>query len=256
MINKKVKCLLLILSLLLPDLVSAQCSNVSEASQKMNQLVIRHTFVPKDTIGGFFVKETNKLAIDNNQYIINNDDVTVGLLVLNDSPNDRNKHDYSAYWKGKNKTSNRYTWVFVLEDFQKRCLDKGINSKNYDVKSGTLSKRLCQFLGLSDTDRRDTIVFMQVPAKKLFRPSYNTDIKKLTTSNYAGINDFINNLDITNRRWMLQQQFTNTYPWTRMGYTYDWGDISNYVGVTEFILEPNTTFVSKPNYYVVGDYLK
>ena len=255
MINKKVKCLLLILSLLLPDLVSAQCSNVSEARQKMNQLVML-----KDTIGGLFLKETNNLVIDVNQYVINNDSVTVGLLVLNDSPNhspkDSIKHDYSAYWKDKNGTSNRYTWVFVLEDFQKRCLEKGIDSTHYNVESGALSKRLCQFLGLSDTDRRDTIVYMKVLAKNLFRPSYNTDIKTRTTPNYAGINYFINNLDITNRRWMLQQQFTNTYPWTRMGYTYDWGDRSNYVGVTEFILEPNTTFVGKTDYHVVGDYLK
>lgn len=251
MINKKIKCLLLILSLLLPDLVSAQCSNVFEARQKMNQLVML-----KDTIGGLFLEETNHLIIDSDQYTIKNDTVTVGLLVLNDSPTDRNKHDYSAYWKGKNQTSGRYTWVFVLDDFKNRCLNKGINSKKYNVKFGALSKRLCQFLGLSDIDRRDTLVYMRVLAKNLFRPSYNTDIKKQTIPNDAGANNSINNLDITNRRWMLQQQFTNTYPWTRMGYTYDWGDTSNYVGVTEFILEPNTTFLSKPSYYVVGDYLK
>ncbi|BCS86279.1 hypothetical protein prwr041_21720 [Prevotella herbatica] len=249
MINKKVKCLLLILSLLLPDLVSAQCRNVFEARQKMNQLVML-----ENANGGLFLKEINNLKIDSDQYIINHDTVTVGLLVLNDSPTDRNKHDYSAYWKGKNQTSGRYTWVFVLDDFKNRCKMKDIDSKKYDVKSGALSKRLCQFLGLSDTDRRDTLVYMRVLAKKLFRPSYNTDIKRRTTQAFAGNNDYIN-LDINNRLWMSQQQFSNTYPWTRMGYTYDWGE-DDYIGVTEFILEPNTTFVSKPNYYVVGDYLK
>jgi len=237
--------LIFLLSILLPNLVAAQISDVLSATKEMNKLLQRPDFNKSDTTGGFFVNERNGLNIDPEQYVINSDSVTVGLLVKNDT------HDFSKYWRGKNRTnSNRYTWVFVMNDFKERCNRKNISRKTYP----DLSKRLCRFLGLSDECRRDTIVYMQVSSKSLFRPSYNTNISQRTDPKIVGRNDSINSMSVDDRRWMLSQQVSNQYPWTRMGYTYDWGD-ANHIGVTEFILRPDTQF-TKSGYTVIDDYLK
>ena len=45
------------------------------------------------------------------------------------------------------------------------------------------------------------------------------------------------------------------YPWTRLGYTYDWGDSTTHVGLSEFILEQNATVMVKSVTSTV-DYLK
>jgi len=45
------------------------------------------------------------------------------------------------------------------------------------------------------------------------------------------------------------------YPWTRLGYTYDWGDSATHVGLSEFILEQNATAVVESVTSTV-DYLK
>jgi hypothetical protein len=171
-----------------------------------------------------------------------NDSVTVAALV-----NNKNGGDYSKYWNGKNLTT-RYTWVFVPLDFMNVCKNKSITPISDTHK---LSQRLCRLLGLSDKDQRDTIIYMNVPRDSLFRPAYNPDISSVVTEEQRGQKKLINSLkNASDRNWMARQQNENTYPWTRMGYTFDWEvkDLkkweknNEYIGVSEFIIRPNTYY--------------
>ncbi|MFO0210323.1 MAG: hypothetical protein ACK53E_05995, partial [Pseudanabaena sp.] len=38
---------------------------------------------------------------------------------------------------------------------------------------------------------------------------------------------------------------TGGYPWTRMGYTYDWGNPNSEVGLSEFVINTGTAFEVK-----------
>ena len=98
-----------------------------------------------------------------------------------------------------------------------------------------------------------------VPLNKIFRPAYQTSI----TSNIFeeengkwkvsldGLKEFDNikikgknNEDIKHispQYWLGLLQKSKEYPWTRMGYTYDWEENStDHMGVSEFVIVPGT----------------
>lgn len=186
-----------------------------------------------------FLNEANPLQYDGSLYCITEDSVLVAKLLANG--------DYAEHWRqyenGDRKTpENLYLWTFVPKDFIRRCHMKDISSSQ---SPNELSKRLCQLLGLGTDTQRDTIVYMKVSKESLFRPAYITNVGELVVKgdNNKGKNDQINMLGGAERKWMAKQQFENNYPWTRMGYTYDWGGANeDYIGVAEFILKPNTGF--------------
>ncbi len=41
------------------------------------------------------------------------------------------------------------------------------------------------------------------------------------------------------------QKDKNKYPWTRLGYTYDWGNPVNEVGLSEFIIKKDARVIVK-----------
>ena len=54
-------------------------------------------------------------------------------------------------------------------------------------------------------------------------------------------NDFGESVDEEFKAWfddnILWSYFYGEYPWTRLGYTYDWADNGTEYGMTEFIVE-------------------
>jgi hypothetical protein len=218
------------------------------ATDKMKELY-RFEIVGPITNDNVFCTEKSNLSVDENQYCITDkpdEDVWVAALVKNQASG--NQGDYTKYWAGNNKVT-RNTWVFVPENFMNVCERKGITAI---TDTCDLSKRLCRLLGLSDLAQRDTIVYMKVPQNALFRPAYNLKpYKKLEANQKGEIKKTKKVLNYENiKSWMAEQQRNNNYPWTRMGYTYDWGDPSawehnggdGYIGVSEFILKDGTEF--------------
>lgn len=180
--------------------------------------------------------------------------------------------DYSKYYKNRTSVGTPNLWVFEPNHTKTKFLAKAAKAKDW--------KRFCQFLGLEDTEtktidsknkihigKRDTIIYLEVPLTNLFRPAYNTDIYskdfsgsvvsgKPTGEHYYKIVSSDQDINI----WFGKQQYCNAYPWTRLGYTYDWGDTTNHFGATEFILKPGTynthTTNLKKNYKTVVEFLK
>lgn len=93
--------------------------------------------------------------------------------------------------------------------------------------------RLAQYLGLpSDTDK-NKIMLLNVTPGDLRRPSMDPEIDDRSAQlEWSAAADtayqawFEGNMDYT----------VDGYPWTRLGYTYDWGDPFNHVGASEYII--------------------
>lgn len=99
--------------------------------------------------------------------------------------------------------------------------------------------RLIQLLGLPPSCDYDRITFFYAEAERLFRPSPDNE----TTDHEAGL-DFPATASQAYRDWFEDnRQFSyysdTPYPWTRLGYTYDWHcETDSHVGPGEFIVSP------------------
>ena len=100
--------------------------------------------------------------------------------------------------------------------------------------------RLAQYLGLPPDTPKDRIALMWVKMSDLKRPSMDPEIDdrvaQLTWSEGA---------DEEYRTWFeANMDYSDTgYPWTRLGYTYDWGNTENEVGASEYILAEGAEIV-------------
>lgn len=145
---------------------------------------------------------------------------------------------------------DRDVWVTVVPELQSFC------SKYVPTGGVTVGKRLIQLLGLSlgdDPSKREMVEFWVDP-QFLFRPSFNPEI----TSHEAGLQFSASNpfllFQLSYYQWFssqFDQSYKNNgqlitrdnknqkawaYPWTQLGYTYDWGDPSNHLGSSEFVI--------------------
>lgn len=143
-------------------------------------------------------------------------------------------------------------------------------------------KRIIQLLGLHPTENAqyNVLVEMWVDPGNLFRPCPDPEITdheselstRVGTTEYwvypSDVNPFIQ-IDpfalFQDAGWKVSQTFKEWYrdraksmystegdistwgwPWTRLGYTYDWGNADNHVGLSEFIIriDPYEGFVN------------
>ena len=130
-----------------------------------------------------------------------------------------------------------------------------------------LRLRLAQRLGIPPNTQNDTFVGVWAQPASFFRPCADPEITdsecevNLTTapsppdgtcpwaSSFAGqtSNQFVT-VSESHLDWMCSN-WTSTYtgdpktsyPWTALGYTYDWGNPQDYVGESEFVLPQNGT---------------
>lgn len=178
--------------------------------------------------------ETNILPSANNLFCIpqGTDSIEVGLVVRSDHP------DHFKYYF--NKKDNRYivsldghdTWVFPKNEF------------NSFVTTPTFTgapnkwKRVCQRLGLDDIHERDTVVFVKAAVKDMFRPAYKTSVYSPVPQNPTVNIPVGYTHDHYVDHFLRNEHDHNTYPWTRRGYTYDWGNgNNNHIGMTEFVIK-------------------
>ena len=128
-------------------------------------------------------------------------------------------------------TSWGETWLFIPAQMQYRL------GRSFDAHSDT-TLRISQMLGLPPVNSDKYIVQMWVPVSKLYRPAGSPNITTTTaspvldTSATAAYKLWFNNYIIGS----YYQPYVTHYPWTRMGYTYDWYPKGNRVGCSEFVL--------------------
>jgi hypothetical protein len=147
--------------------------------------------------------------------------------------------------------SRQRIWVTLLKQTKKRCAEFAKSSRN-------LNLRLKQYLGLRESDTKGYFYELIVKRDALERPCEKTDVnidkcKKVDCYSGSEIEDVTSYND-----WFKRQSACKNYnhkdaidkydyPFTRLGYTYDWGG-QNHVGGTEFIIRKQT----KENLFQTG----
>lgn len=149
--------------------------------------------------------------------------------------------NFNGYKMGAENTLTRDVWVTAVPEVKDLC----------HSFSGDVEMRLRQLLGLHPGQKFDKFVTMEVKRGDVFRPAVNPDpILTLPCACPITVKcgeEFPANVDNKHIRWMADQMLSSYvisesslipagYPWTRLGYTYDWKPGSNKYGASEYVI--------------------
>lgn len=136
---------------------------------------------------------------------------------------------------GSETTVGVEVWSTVAPRVQEFCRESGLTGSE-------LSLRLEQLLGLPPDNGKDRMVELWVPQEALFRPSPDGEI----TDSVAQL-DFPTDTTPDYMAWIDALTATSYgeggYPWTRLGYTYDWNPDTSDVGMSEFVITKDSTVI-------------
>ncbi|MCF0223383.1 MAG: hypothetical protein HUK20_03875 [Fibrobacter sp.] len=151
-------------------------------------------------------------------------------------------HRDSSDFKAGEMTLSRELWVVA-----DREILKWYRANQEDVKDWTM--RFKQLLGLPPERQYGYFTAAWVYPKDMMRPAYSTDIQ---TSEMRISFEEETEIDLDeSKKWFrdwfeknrAKSYLENGYPWTRLGYTYDWayaGTNKDKYGLTEFLVLPNS----------------
>ncbi len=130
-----------------------------------------------------------------------------------------------------------YIWVTAVPELRELCREPGFGGND-------ISLRLRQLLGLTPTTKVVAFVEFWVAPTQLFRPTADNEITDTT----AGLNlpddtepwyrEWFNTLR-AHQYFQSEKPKHNAYPWTQLGYTYDWGKPNSPQGLSEFVIKAN-----------------
>jgi len=122
--------------------------------------------------------------------------------------------------------------------------------KKNPVSKEKITLRTEQLLGLPKNSGNAFFVELWVNPDDLLRPAYDNEINDNTcglffpeTVSADYISWFNDNIIYS----YYPQKNKNKYPWTRLGYTYDWGNPSNEIGLSEFLIKKDAKVIVKSN---------
>lgn len=154
-------------------------------------------------------------------------DGKVLLLTVNDSP--------ELYPAGETLTLPGEVWTFT---------DLEIAGWYREHKDGVTDwpLRLEQLVGVPPDADYTHVTAMWVSPEDVIRPAYLTDVTE--TGMAVSLPE---DTPEDYREWfegnIIWSYFDSAYPWTRMGYTYDWAPDSGKYGLTEFLVRPGAEAV-------------
>ncbi len=135
---------------------------------------------------------------------------------------------YNDY-TGGNITLSREVWTAVPAELQE------FYRKNDSLTGDSLVLRLEQLYGLPPHNGKQWFVEIWAEPADIFRPSPDPDIADCEAEL-----DFPAWVDDAYRGWFNQLESVSYgedgYPWTRLGYTYDWGNKNSEIGLSEFVI--------------------
>ena len=156
------------------------------------------------------------------------------------------------YWApGMHSFTNRDQWFTAYPDLKEFCAKyKGTN----------VLLRIKELLGLPPTSQNDTVAEFWVSPEVVFRPAPEPAINSVSAGvspsprapliapNYR-IPDFW--VDWFNQFYAscdygMTKGVTNSFPWTQLGYTYDWAPgHTKHFGLSEFVIPSGTLYDKK-----------
>ncbi|MFI3239924.1 MAG: hypothetical protein R3Y22_04970 [Bacteroidales bacterium] len=136
-------------------------------------------------------------------------------------------------------------WVTIPNE-----LNQYLANEDEITDSTAIQQRLMQILGMKSTDTNSVVNLLWVNKSDIIRPSYNPD----PTTTYGAIDypesityDWYKDWFIDNIAYSYESPTDGLhYPFTRLGYTYDWGNgKSKKYGLSEFVIKPSSTIILK-----------
>ena len=127
-------------------------------------------------------------------------------------------------------------WVTMAPQLQEFCRALGLADAALDL-------RLEQLMGLPPNNGKNRLVQLWIPTDGLFRPSPDAE----TDDSVAAL-VFPDGAAPDHVAWIENLEANSYgekgYPWTRLGYTYDWApDAKSEVGLSEFVARKGTKAV-------------
>jgi hypothetical protein len=139
-----------------------------------------------------------------------------------------------------------YLWVTAVPEVKDIC--QGYTSE--------LKLRLQQLLGLHPGETFNDFVVIEVRQGDIFRPTTNPDPTSTfpcacpVTANCGEV--FPAGVDPAHVNWLANQMLSSYvisestlipvgYPWTRLGYTYNWRPGADKYGASEYVIKPGST---------------
>ena len=99
--------------------------------------------------------------------------------------------------------------------------------------------RLKELIGLRPDNESNYFTAMWVKPEDVFRPAYVSDIGTVEMTD-----SFSEDVNEEYKAWfddnIISSYFDGAYPWTRLGYTYDWADNGQEYGLSEFIVKKDS----------------
>lgn len=129
---------------------------------------------------------------------------------------------------GQDTTLSREVWATVVPELETTCRAWGLDA-------GATTLRLEQLLGLPPQNGKTRLVALFARPEDLFRPCASGAI----TAPTCGL-DFAPDVSPERRAWVENLRGSSYgeggYPWTQLGYTYDWSGDGDEVGLTELVI--------------------
>jgi hypothetical protein len=143
-------------------------------------------------------------------------------------------------------------WVTVVPELRNYC-------KELNLSSEKLTLRLKQLLGLSHKTIKTDMVEIWTDPADLFRPSPDPEITDREAElDFPRSGNFLT-VGCDHRRWFNRKRDrsysigNHPYPWTRLGYTYDWCNPQSEIGLSEFVIKKGAQ-IQIHSVAKVGDY--
>jgi len=153
-------------------------------------------------------------------------------------------------------TSWGESWLFIPQQMKARI------GASFSATSDT-TMRICQLLGLPPANERSNthIAEIWVNPERLYRPAGSrvittkTATAPLSNNSPESFSSWFNNYIVFAYYRTLSGTTDYHYPWTRLGYTYDWAPKAKEVGLSEYVFQSNSgAWVEKVS--KVGNYFK
>lgn len=138
-------------------------------------------------------------------------------------------HDYDEPCQPGQALSARHAeiWATSLGEMVDWYRTNGGGVTDWDL-------RFAQLLGVPNDGSYTRFTAFWVDPDQVIRPAYVTDVTAQMDNSYDLITD------PAYREWfdgnIIASYFSGEYPWTRLGYTYDWSGGESEYGLTEFLV--------------------
>ena len=225
-----------LIALLLASLATQSCKD--NDSYTLEQ---RYQHAVNDAL----IIENNEISHDLTEITANNPSLIwnngrVLMLTLTGYPDSYPANRTVTTWWGA-------TWVTAVPELSQRYYS------TYDYGQNR-ALRVYQILGLPPDTTYEWLAEVWVDPNDLSRPCPDAEI----TDNTCGTS-FPDTASSSHIEWFNNQydeafNQTQQYPWTRLGYTYDWGCCVDEVGVSEFLIRQGSEITVKKLEHI-SDYI-